>query len=171
SPGTGEQGRRPAASGGDPGSALVRAADVAEVHRPFEPGPIVARLREALPPDIRIVGETRLDAYDAYYYSRGGRAPLPVLRVELDDPLETWVYVDLRTSRIVAHVHRWNRLERWLFNGLHSLDFAFWYDRRPLWDIGMILLSLGGLVLSAIGLAYGARRTARVVTRRPARRE
>lgn len=164
----GERGRPD--DGDDPASVLVRAADMTEVHRPFEPGPIVARLRAALPPDIRIVGETLLDAYDAYYYSRDGRAPLPVLRVELDDPLDTWVYIDLQTSRIIAHVHRWNRVERWLFNGLHSLDFEFWYDRRPLWDIGLILLSVGGLVMSAIGLALGSRRVARALTRRALRR-
>lgn len=162
--------KRPAhrAASGDPASMLVRAADMTAVRRLFEPGPIVERLRAALPPDVRIVDESVLVAYDAYYYSRGRRAPLPALRVKLDDPLETWVYVDLETSRIAAHIHRWNRLQRWLFNGLHSLDFAFWYDRRPLWDIGLILLSIGGIVLSAIGLAFGVRSVARIATKRAA---
>ncbi|MFO7285390.1 MAG: PepSY domain-containing protein [Gammaproteobacteria bacterium] len=164
----GEQAQPTSAYRGEAPAALVRAADMAELRRPFEAEPILARLRKALPTDIDIVAATRLDAYDAYYYARDGEAPLPVLRVELDDPLETWVYVDLESSRIVAHVHRWRRLERWLFNGLHSLDFAFWYDRRPLWDIGMILLNLGGLVMSAIGLVLGARRIGRIVTKRTA---
>ena len=70
-----------------------------------------------------------------------------MLRVKFDDPLETWVYVDVELGQVVATIHRLNRLERWLYNGLHSLDFGFWYDKRPLWDIGMIALSLGGLVI------------------------
>lgn len=81
--------------------------------------------------------------------------------MKLDDPLETWVYVDPALSRITAQIHRLNRVERWLFNGLHSLDFRFWYDKRPLWDIGMIVLSIGALVTSAIGLVFGVRRIGR----------
>ena len=50
-------------------------------------------------------------------------------------------------------------------NGLHSLDFSFWYYKRPLWDIGVILLSLGGAALSGIGLVMGFRRILRAVTR------
>ena len=90
---------------------------------------------------------------------------MPVLRVKFADPLETWVYVDPRESELLATVHRLNRLERWLYNGLHSLDFAFWYSKRPLWDIGMILLCAGALVSSAIGLCLGMKRLWRDVAR------
>jgi len=99
-----------------------------------------------------------LDEYDSYYYSRERTAPLPVLRLKFDDPLETWTYIDPGIGRIVASTHRYSRIERWLFNGLHSLDFGFWYDRRPLWDIGMIVLSLGALATSGIGLYLGVKR-------------
>ena len=58
----------------------------------------------------------------------------------------------------MATNHRLSRIERWLFSGLHSLDFGFWYDRRPFWDLGMILLSLGALATSAIGVVLGFRR-------------
>ena len=118
---------------------------------------IVGLLRNAAP-GVDIADHELLDDYDAYYYSRDGQATLPVLRVKFADPLQTWYYVDPALSRIVSRVHRWSRLERWLFNGLHSLDFRFWYDRRPLWDIGMIVLSIGALATSLIGLYLGARR-------------
>jgi hypothetical protein len=88
-----------------------------------------------------------------------------VLRVKFDDPLETWVYVDPRSCRVLATVHRLNRVERWLYNGLHSLDFSFWYSRRPLWDIAMIALLAAGLVSSAIGLCLGVKRLVRDVAR------
>ena len=106
---------------------------------------LVARLQAAIP-DVAVTDAAGLEAYDAYYYGRGADGPpLPVIRVRFADPLETWVYIDPADLRVTGSVHRYSRRERWLFNGLHSLDFAFWYDRRPLWDIGLIALSLGGL--------------------------
>ena len=41
---------------------------------------------------------------------------------------------------------------------LHSLDFAFWYHKRPLWDIGVLFLMTGGLATSLLGLYFGLRR-------------
>ena len=106
-----------------------------------------------------------LSDYDSYYYSRNRQTPLPVLRVKLDDPAETWVYIDPAMSRILSQVHRYSRVERWLYNGLHSLDFAFWYDRRPLWDVVMIVLLVGGLTTSSLGLFLGIRRLRRAAAR------
>jgi hypothetical protein len=68
-------------------------------------------------------------------------------------------------SQVLAAVHRLNRVERWFYNGLHSLDFAFWYNRRPLWDIGMIVLLVGGLATSSVGLFLGVRRLRRSAAR------
>jgi hypothetical protein len=121
---------------------------------------LVAQLAAATP-GAAIVSHELLTEYDSYYYSRNRQAALPVLRVKFDDPLETWVYVDAELGQIVAAVHRLQRLERWLYNGLHSLDFGFWYDRRPLWDVGMIVLSLGALVTSTIGVWIGWKRLRR----------
>ena len=91
---------------------------------------LVERLRTALPA-IPVAGATLIESYDGYYYGRGhDRPPLPVVRIRFADPLETWIYVDPAVGRIMLNVHRYSRLERWLFNGLHSLDFTFWYGRR-----------------------------------------
>jgi hypothetical protein len=75
------------------------------------------------------------------------------------------VYVDPETSQLLAQEPRLSRVERWLYNGLHSLDFSFWYNSRPLWDVGMLVLLLGGLASSAIGLFVGFSRVARGVGR------
>jgi hypothetical protein len=120
----------------------------------------MARLHAALP-DMRVVEQKMLSDYDDYYYSRNRTAPLPVLRVKLGDALQSWLYIDPRNSELVANLHRYSRIERWLYNGLHSLDFAFWYSRRPLWDIGMIILLVGGLVSSGTGLFLGVKRLGR----------
>jgi hypothetical protein len=136
---------------------LVDATTLAPHTEPFATDTILSRLKAAAG-GANVVEQQVLADYDSYYYSRGRQAPLPVLRVKFDDPLQTWVYVDVELGQVVATIHRLNRLERWLYNGLHSLDFGFWYDRRPLWDIGMIALSLGALATSIIGLWYGTRR-------------
>ncbi len=144
----------------EPQHALVDARTLAERAEPFATEMLVARLRAAAP-GANIVTQELLADYDSYYYSRNRQAALPVLRVKFDDPYETWVYIDPALGQIVASIHRLQRIERWLYNGLHSLDFGFWYDRRPLWDIGMILLSLGALVTSTIGFWLGLKRLRR----------
>src|SRR5262245_52071275 len=144
----------------EPQHMLVDARTLTARTEPFPTDALLARLRAAAP-DASIVTHELLADYDAYYYSRNRQAALPVLRVKFDDPLETWVYVDPELGQIVASIHRLHRIERWLYNGLHSLDFGFWYNRRPLWDIGMIVLSLGALVTSTIGFWLGLRRLRR----------
>lgn len=122
---------------------------------PLPAEPLLAELERTVTA-ARILDFTTLNEYDGYYYARG--APLPVLRVRFDDPAASWYYFDLTTYATVGQSHRLGRIERWLFNGLHSLDFSFWYYRRPLWDIGMILLCAGALATSGIGMYLGIRR-------------
>jgi hypothetical protein len=136
---------------------LIDAATLAARTAPYAASSIIEEL-EATVTEAGIRDYTVLEQYDAYYYARDNAAPLPVLRIRFDDPAETWFYFDLTTSRELGSVHRFSRLERWLFNGLHSLDFAFWYTRRPLWDFGVIVLCLGALATSSIGFYLGFKR-------------
>jgi len=144
----------------DAAQTVVNARTLQLHDRDFASDTLLTRIKRAVP-DTDIVNAEMLTTYDSYYYSRDGLAPLPVLRVKLDDPDRTWLYIDPRMSQLVGRVHRLDRAERWLYNGLHSLDFSFWYYQRPLWDVGMILLSLGGLTTSAIGLCLGMKRVVR----------
>lgn len=99
-----------------------------------------------------------LSAYDGYYYDGRGADPLPVLRIRYADPQETWLYLDPATGGVVQRSEKVTRLHRWLYQGFHSLDFPFLYYRRPLWDIVVITLSLGGVALSATTMAPAWRR-------------
>jgi hypothetical protein len=108
-----------------------------------------------------IAGLRWLDQYDAYYYDRGGALSLPVLRVRYDDPQRTWLYFDPRRGVIARKEERLTRLNRWLYRGFHSFDFPFVYYQRPLWDIVVIVLSIGGLMLSATTLSASWRRVRR----------
>jgi len=84
-----------------------------------------------------------------------------VLRVEYDDPERTWLYFDPQHGVIAMKQERLSRLNRWLYHGLHSLDFPFLYDRRPLWDVVVIVLSVGGIVLSVTSIVPAWRRLRR----------
>ena len=162
-------GREAAAASPGPRHELVAAGTLAVREERFGVESLLARLTAAVP-DAPVVETALLHDYDAYYYARRREAPLPVLRVKFGDPQETWVYVDPALGRVVASAHRLGRIERWLFNGLHSLDFAFWYDRRPLWDAGVIALSIGGFASSGLGLWIGWGRVRRAIRRgRPPR--
>jgi len=108
-----------------------------------------------------------LDRYDRYYLDRRGRKPLPVLVARLKDTDETRYYIDPKTARIVGTYSARNWVSRWLYHGLHSLDFPWLYSHRPAWDIVVIAFMIGGAALSvtSITLAY------RVLTTRAARSE
>lgn len=123
----------------------------------FDPAMLAQKLDAGIE-DAEATEYAVLDEYDDYYYSRGNQLPLPVLRVKFNDPAESWIYVDPDQAQLLTMVHKYSRVERWLYNGLHSLDFAFWYHRRPLWDIGVLTLMSGGLAISLLGLYFGVRR-------------
>jgi len=53
---------------------------------------------------------------------------------------------------------------------LHSWDWRPLLERRPLWDLAMVLLSLGGAALSLTGVVIGWRRLGRKLTPKPAAR-
>lgn len=144
----------------EPERLLVNASTWSLRTGPFSVDSLLARLKAAVA-EAPVVEHALLAEYDSYYYSRGRQAPLPVLRIKFADPMQTWLYVDPQSCEILSQVHRLGRLERWLYNGLHSLDFSFWYGRRPLWDIGVIALCLGGLATSVIGFCLGVRRLRR----------
>lgn len=143
---------------------LVSAVDLQPRQRLFPVDYMIRQLTDAAP-EFQLVAEDVLDEYDNYYYSRpsgnGAAAPLPFLRVKFNDPAQTWYYLDLNTSELVYQSHRWGRVQRWLYNGLHSLDFGFFYASRPLWDIVVIVLLAGGLLLTSIGAYLGLKRLLR----------
>jgi hypothetical protein len=112
-------------------------------------------------PGVRIDGMHWMTDYDAYYYDRTRQRTLPVLRVRYGDRQRTWLYVDPRRGTIARKEERLSRLNRWLYHGFHSLDFPFLYYRRPLWDIVVITLSIGGLLLSLTTMTTGWRRIKR----------
>lgn len=101
---------------------------------------------------------TWLTAHDEYYYARREALPLPVLRARYADADATWAYLDPAQGTLVRVVRRPDRWNRWLYNGLHSLDPAWLRNRRPWWDVVVVLLLLGGGAGVMTSLIPAARR-------------
>ena len=126
----------------------------------FDRQRIVDVIRQAVQPAT--IGETRtVTAYEAYYTDRtrnqGGDRPLPVLYARIGGEDNTGYYIDPRTARVVGRDTHDARLNRWLYHGLHSLDFPWLYNHRPAWDILVLLLLAGGTTLSVTSAIIGWR--------------
>lgn len=121
-----------------------------------------------LMPKAPVARVETLTAYDTYYYSRDTHTmlgsndrPLPALRVVFDDAHSTWVHIDPRTGSVLGRLDSHGRTKRWLFAMLHSWDWLPLLNHRPIWDVLLIALSLGGALLSLTGVVIGWRRLGR----------
>ena len=150
--------------GADPEPLLVAANPLQIRREPFSTESLLSLVKEGNP-DVPIVDSQMMSDFDSYYHARDQKPPLPVLRVKFGDPDSTWFYIDPGMSRVVARFTRRERLQRWIYHGFHSMDFSFWYYNRPLWDIGMITLLVGGIASSGIGLYIGLKRVMRHLRR------
>jgi hypothetical protein len=144
------------------GRPVVLDARTAAPHVP-DPDALKAAAARLLPDAVLRVDV--LTAYDMYYYSRdahtmtgGSDKPLPVWRVVFGDAHATWVHIDPETGAVLGRTDSTRRLSRWLFAMLHSWDWLPLLEQRPLWDVVLILLSLGGAALSLTGVVIGWRR-------------
>ena len=113
---------------------------------------------------------------DAYYFDfsiaeRRDAPPFPVYRVVLFDAEHTRLYIDPRTGQLVRKVDADGRGSRWLFSGLHRLDFFAWLRVRPIWDIVMLVLLLGGLAGTGTGVYLAWYRIKRDLTFKRAQKE
>ncbi len=105
---------------------------------------------------VKIIEKRLMTQYDAYYLDRHRGRPLPILFVKLDDAEHTQLYIDQRRGRTVEeHSDSDSFIERWLYHGLHSLNFPWLYNYRPAWDIVVLTLMLGGLSLSVTAVIIG----------------
>lgn len=127
----------------------------------FDSALLIAKAREALP-EASITATTMLTRYDSQYYAVGSVLPkrLPVLRVSFDDPQATTLYIDPHRGSVVRRVDSYGRFFRYLMYALHCWDYPLLVLNRPLWDIVVILLCLGGSILSISGIVIGYRRLA-----------
>ncbi|HXH25317.1 MAG TPA: PepSY domain-containing protein, partial [Vicinamibacterales bacterium] len=117
----------------------------------------IVEVVKAAAPDPQAVEARVIHEYDWYYLDRHGRRPLPVILVLMNDSERARYYIDPRTGRIAGSYSSRNWVNRWLYTGLHSLNFPFLYKHRPLWDIVVITFMLGGTALCVTSLVLAWR--------------
>ena len=137
--------------------ASIRPADtrIVPVHgsqaRTFEMDRIVRAIDTAI--GAGAIAEVRqIDSYDMYYLDRRRQRPLPAVLVRIDDADQTRYYIDPKTARLAGSYSARSWVTRWLYHGLHSLDFPWLYNHRPLWDVVVITLLAGGAALSVTSI-------------------
>jgi hypothetical protein len=118
---------------------------------------------------MSIESQGMIAAEDAYYFDfsiagRGDKPPLPIYRVVLNDAEHMRYYLSPETGQLLHKVDANGRGERWLFNGFHRWDFTAWLRTRPLWDIVVLVLMLGGLGVTATGSYLAIARIKRDLT-------
>jgi hypothetical protein len=116
-------------------------------------------------PDSNAIKVDVIDQYDLYYLDRRRQTPLPVIRVLMNDEEKTRYYVDPKSARVVTTYSNRNWVNRWLYAGLHSLNFPFLYNYRPLWDIVVIIFMVGGTALCVTSLVLAWRTLGRKLKR------
>ena len=110
-----------------------------EINRVLITSIVKQTAQDAAAVEIRVLGQ-----YDRYYLDRTRQQPLPVLLALMNDASHTRYYIDPKTASIVGTYSDRNSARRWLYNGLHSFNFPWLYNYRPLWDIVVIAFMLGG---------------------------
>ncbi|SFJ49900.1 PepSY-associated TM region [Phyllobacterium sp. CL33Tsu] len=86
------------------------------------------------------------------------------LRIILNDAANTAVYVNPVTGRVIEVIDASRRTYRWLFYGLHTLDFPF-LSNNAIWKPLMLTLLTGGFAFSVTGVLIGWRRLRRKFAR------
>ncbi len=124
--------------------------------------------REAMP-NVPVIQSEWLTRYDNYYHQTtasfelGRHKPayvLPVLRVRYNDENQTWLYFTPSLGQMVKFDKR-DRANRWLYYGLHAMDWPGLFQRRPLWDIVTLALLSGLAAISVTTILPAFRRMKR----------
>lgn len=137
-------------------SATVMADPRSGAPSPIADAELVAAAKRAMPA-AGLVKADRLTEEEIYWYSHHHKRPLPVLKVQFDDPSATWLFIDPATGGIAAVSDHSARTYRWLFNFLHDYDLPILLRNRPARDIIVWILSIAGLVVSVSGVVIGWR--------------
>lgn len=132
--------------------------------RTFQPAPLGEedweKVTAAAVGSAQFHSATLLQEEDAYYYDgHDSEGRLPVYRLILASGDR--IYLDPVSANLVDYFDRPERLYRWLFSGLHSLDFPGPTRSRPLWDVIVWLLMVGVTVGTLTGAYMGVKRLLR----------
>lgn len=129
---------------------------------PRMPSLDLTRIRAAVASLGPVAQAEWLQKPDAHYFShRHHPRGFPVARVSLADPDGRVLYISPTQGRIELVSSSHNQAHRWLYQGLHRLDFPFLMGTPLLRELLILLSSLAGLILSVSGCVLGWQRLRR----------
>jgi uncharacterized iron-regulated membrane protein len=105
-----------------------------------------------------IAAQGMLSEEDAFYFNRRDGFTLPVYRVIANDEGRTRYYLDPASGELLQRTDANGRWHRWLFGGLHRLDFTASLRAHPLRDFIVLVLMLGGAAVTVTGSYLAIRR-------------
>jgi hypothetical protein len=115
-------------------------------------------------PDHDALELRTVEQYDYYYQDRTRQRALPVLLALTHDADGTRHYIDPKSALVSTYSDR-NWARRFFYSGLHSLNFPWLYNHRPLWDIVVITFMVGGTALCVTALVLAWRVIGKRLTR------
>jgi len=107
-----------------------------------------------------VLSQSLLTTADGYYYNdhNHGQREFPVYKVVLNNSDTTHFYINPISGELAGFYSKQQRWFRWVFSGLHQLDFNSTIRSRPLWDILVWLLLIGVTAVSMTGTYMGLKR-------------
>lgn len=106
---------------------------------------------------VNCSGLTRLKKDDNYFVA-SDTPTSPVFRIKCADKSHTWFHIDSATGQLIEKVDDSRRWYRWLFSGLHTLDFHWLTAHSWLRSLLVSLFCCTGLIFSLTGIVIGWRR-------------
>lgn len=98
-----------------------------------------------------------VDKNDAYR-SATAKPDAQLLRVICDDANKTWFHIDGSNAQIIEKIDYSRRWYRWLYSGLHTLDFSI-LNNNPQYKTALVLIfCVLGFLFSLTGVVLGWRR-------------
>ena len=110
-----------------------------------------------------------MNHYDNYYASLNDKYELPIYRISAQDKESSRIYISPTTGE-TRYYSLNGRVKKWLYPFCHNLRIGFFAEHSTLRVICMLVLVLGGLVVSVSGVVLGFRYLRRVIRRAKSRR-
>ncbi len=107
-------------------------------------------------PDVRY-SIRFVDDYSTIVRSKKHVAASTGYEIELDDAFQTRLIVDAQTGKLVKVINEVGQWQWWLYQGLHTFRFGWFAKAEWLRQAWIIILSMGGMVVSVTALALSWR--------------
>jgi len=97
-------------------------------------------------------------ATDDNYFVDSDTPNSPIFRIKCEDKNHTWFHIDSATGQLIEKIDNSRRWYRWLYSGLHTLDFHWLIAHSWLRSLLVSIFCCTGFIFSITGIVIGWRR-------------